>query len=55
METELLTARGSTVKVLGVNVNFTPRELRILVNGQDITAAMMIEELRIVAEKQETM
>ena len=41
----------STHKALGMKVHCQPKDIRILVNGVDITKNLVIEEIRIVIDK----
>lgn len=53
MEEELFSAsdKDKTVKVLCIKVNCQLTDLRIYVNGTDITKNVVLEEVRIIQEK----
>lgn len=46
-------ANDSEVKALGMTLDCNIKELRILVNGVDITKTIKLQEVRIVREKKE--
>jgi hypothetical protein len=52
LEQEIFVAasKEGLVKALGVQVNCKLQDLRILVNGVDITRTVVLEEVRIVIE-----
>jgi hypothetical protein len=54
MEEEVFVANSKDeVKALGMKVNCAPTDLRIYVNGVDITKNVVLEEVRIVIAKEQ--
>lgn len=55
MEEELflLSDKDKVVKALGLKVHCQPKDVRIFVNGRDLTRNLVIEEIRIVIDKGE--
>jgi hypothetical protein len=52
MEEEIFAANSKgDVKALGMKINCVPADLRIYVNGVDITKSVVLEEVRIVIER----
>jgi len=53
MEEEIFLAsdKEKIVKALGIRVNCSLADLRIYVNGRDLTKTVVLEEVRIVIEK----
>lgn len=53
MEEELFAAstKDNLVKAVGMKVDCKPSDLRIYINGKDISRAIVLEEVRIVMEK----
>jgi hypothetical protein len=43
--------KDKKVWVLGVEVNCTPTDLKIYINGQDLTKTLAIDEIKIMMEK----
>lgn len=41
----------SVVKVLGVTLNCRPNELRIFVNGKELTTYMVVEEVKVTLQR----
>ncbi len=56
MEEELfsVSAREKVIKVLGMKVDCTLDELRIFINGKDITKTIVLEEIRAVKDRKGT-
>lgn len=55
MEIELFSASTKTgkIRIAGIEAVSMLQELRIIVNGTDITDTLRLEEIRIISEKQE--
>jgi len=45
--------KDGTVEALGVKLDAKPNELRILINGVDISESVLLERIEIVVEKEE--
>jgi hypothetical protein len=56
MEEELFTiyARDQSVRALGMKLDCKLADVRIYINGKDITKTVLLEEIRIVKEKATT-
>jgi len=42
------------VEVLGMKIDAKPEEIHIIINGSDITEAVMLERVEIIIEKEKT-
>ena len=45
--------KDGTVEALGMKLDAKPNELRILINGVDLSDIVMFERIEIVVEKEE--
>jgi hypothetical protein len=54
MEEEIFVANSKgDVKALGMKVSCAPTDLRIYVNGVDITKTVVLEEIRVVIAREQ--
>ncbi len=56
MEEELFTvsARDKVIKVLGMKVDCSLEELKVFINGTEITKTVVLEQIRIVKDRKGT-